>query len=198
MPPAQTVQENSRVVGFDLDGVIIDHTDNKIALARSFGVALTPNQTHSEILPRHMERSDYLELQNQLYDGTGIALSAPLLRGARETLVMLRERAIPFVLISRRRNPEHAIALLTARGLWGDLFTPQNTFFVESPEAKNVVGVREGVTHFFDDERRVLRAMPDISSRFLVDSFHLFDDEAEFPRMHDWGMIQDVLIPKSA
>ena len=197
MRSAQTIQAKPRVVGFDLDGVIVDHTENKIALARSYGVSLTPDQTHSEVLSAHMRHEDYIALQNQLYDGSTVALSAPLLAGARETLTLLRERNIPFVLISRRRNPENAIALLEARGLWGDLFTPENTFFVESPEAKNVVGVREGVTHFFDDERRVLRAMPDIPERFLVDSLHLFDDESQFPRMFDWSMIQDVLISKS-
>lgn len=181
-----------------MDGVIIDHTANKIALARSFGITLAPSETHSEILPTLMQHDDYIALQNHLYGGSDLALSAPLFDGALETLSYMRDARMPFVLITRRRNPEHAIALLNERGLWGEIFTEKNTFFVDEPEEKNVVGLREGVTHFFDDERRVLRVMQDIPERFLVDTHRLFDDESQFPRVFDWGMVRDELMLRGA
>lgn len=193
-----TVQGDRIVVGFDMDGVIIDHTGNKIALAESFAVRLRPEETHSERLPAKFAHNEYIAFQNELYGNSPFALSAPLMEGARDVLSLLKKNAISFVLISRRRIPEHAIALLQARGLWGDIFSEQNAFFVQSPSEKNIVGIREGVTHFFDDERKVLSAMKDIRERYLMDTFHQFNDETELPRVHDWEMIRNVLLSGGA
>ena len=181
-------------MGFDMDGVIIDHAPNKLALAGSYAVHLLPEETHSELLALKFARNEYLAFQNELYGNSAFALSAPLMDGAYDVLHTLRESAVRCVLISRRKNPANAIALLTERGLWGDIFTDQNAFFVQSPEEKNMVGVREGVTHFFDDERKVLRVMPDIQRRYLVDTFHQFNDETELPRVYDWNMVRDVIL----
>jgi hypothetical protein len=114
--------------------------------------------------------------------------------GAEETLRLLTARGIHFVLISRRKNPENAVTLLTRRGLWGTYFTVKNAFFVKSPDEKNIVAVREGVTHFFDDERKVLRVMPDVRNRFLFDSSRQFEDEKDLERIFDWEMIRRVLL----
>ncbi len=189
----KTVQRRPIVVGFDMDGVIIDHAPNKLALAESYAVHLRPEETHSERLAHKFARNEYLAFQEELYGNSAFALSAPLMEGALPVLESLRAHGTPFVLISRRRNPANAIALLDARGLWGNIFSEKNAFFVQSPEEKNVVGVREGVTHFFDDERKVLLAMPDIAKRFLVDTFWQFNDEQIFPRVHDWNMVRDVI-----
>lgn len=193
MMTEKTIQEECRVVGFDMDGVIVDHSRNKVTLAKRFGISLALADTHSEQLPTMMPHALYEDLQNELYGDSEFALSAELMDGAAETLRQLSERGIPFVLISRRRNPENAIALLARRGLWGTSFTTKNAFFVGSPKEKNGVAVREGVTHFFDDERKVLRVMPDVENRFLFDSFRQFEDEQGIKRIFDWGMVRSVL-----
>lgn len=190
----KTIQKTSHVVGFDLDGVIIDHSENKLVLARHFGVLVAPEHTHSEQLPKLMPPEAYLEFQNELYGDSDFALGAPLMTGAKDVLQLLRARQIPFVLISRRKRPAHAIELLRRRGLWGDYFTEQNAFFVGVPEEKNHVAIREGVTHFFDDERRVLRKMPAVRSRFLFDTFDQFDEDREFVRVFDWSMVKELFV----
>ncbi len=178
------------IAGFDMDGVIIDHAPNKLALAESYAVRLRPEETHSEILPSKFARNEYLAFQQELYGDSDFALSAPLMDGASPVLNEMKEKGIPFFLISRRWNAETAIALLRRRGLWGDIFNEANTFFVRTPEDKNVVSVRMGVTHFFDDERNVLRAIPDVTNRFLFDTFRQFEDEKEFGRIFDWEMLR--------
>lgn len=188
----KTIQDKRCVVGFDMDGVIVDHTPNKIALARRYGVALTLPDTHSEQLPKIMPRSVYIDFQNELYGDSEFAFSAPLMEGAEATLRMLADHRIRFVLISRRRQPKNAIALLTRRGLWGTYFTSQNAFFVGSPEEKNAIAVREEVTHFFDDERKVLRVMPDVDRRFLFDTFRQFEDDKDYTRVFDWEMLGQI------
>lgn len=189
-----TSQVKKIVVGFDMDGVIIDHVQNKLTLAGRYAVHLRPEETHSEILPTKFPREEYLALQDVLYGGSELALGAPLMEGAFAVLKEMKEGGIPFVLISRRRDPENAIELLSRRGLWGDMFNAQNAFFVNTPEEKNVVSIREGVTHYFDDERKVLRAIPSVKNRFLFDSFRQFNDEKEFERVFDWAMLRRSLV----
>ncbi len=189
-----TSQVKNIVVGFDMDGVIIDHVQNKLTLAKRYAVDLRPEETHSEILPTKFPRAEYLALQDVLYGGSELALGAPLMEGALAVLNELKSSNTPFVLISRRRDPENAIRLLSRRGLWGDIFNAQNAFFVSTPEEKNVVSMREGVTHYFDDERSVLRAIPSVKERFLFDSFRQFNDETEFERVFDWEMLRQILI----
>jgi phosphoglycolate phosphatase-like HAD superfamily hydrolase len=186
-------QSKNIVVGFDMDGVIIDHVQNKITLARRYAVHLSPEDTHSERLPARLSHHDYLSLQDELYGNSDLALSAPLMDGVADLLSWLQGSETHFVLISRRRNPENAIELLSRLGLWGEHFTERNAFFVREPEEKNVIGVREGVTHFFDDERRVLRAMPDIEMRFLVDTFNQFPDEPHIIRVSRLDGVKDIL-----
>ena len=188
----KTIQEGRHVVGFDMDGVLIDHSENKLALAKRLGIYVTPASTHSEHLPRVMPRALYEEFQNELYGDSEFALSAKLMDGAMELLQLLQDRNIPFVLISRRKKPENAIALLTRRGLWGPYFTPENAFFVGAPHEKNAVAVREGVTHFFDDERKVLRVMPDVPSRFLFDTFDQFEEDKDFIRVFHFKMVREL------
>lgn len=190
----KSIQIENIVVGFDMDGVIINHAPNKIVLAENFAVHLRPEETHSEILPGKFSPNDYLALQNELYSHSDLALSAPLMNGALEVLQELKAHSIDFVLISRRRDPKNAIELLSRRGLWGNLFSNKNSFFVRTPEEKNIVSIHEGVTHFFDDERNVLRAIPDVEKRFLFDSFRQFNDEKEFERVFDWQMLREIFL----
>jgi len=190
------IQEPKIIVGFDLDGVIIDHSANKLALADSYAVHLRPEETHSELLSKKFAPKEYLAYQDELYGNSSFALSAPLMEGAAEVLHEIKSRNIPFVLISRRRKPENAVALLARRGLWGNIFNEKNAFFVNTPEDKNAISIREGVTHYIDDERKVLRAIPDVKKRFLLDVFKQFEDEKEFERIHDWEMLRQIFIKK--
>ena len=33
-------QENKKIIGFDMDGVILDHTENKLLLAQKFNLSM--------------------------------------------------------------------------------------------------------------------------------------------------------------
>lgn len=188
-----TSQEDNFVVGFDLDGVIIDHTQNKMHIAARYGVTLTPDETHSERMRELFPHDIYREIQEQMYDDTDEALSAPLMEGAFGGLASLREHEIPYVLISRRKKPIHALHLLERRDLWGKYFTPENTFFVENMEDKDPVARELGVTHFIDDETRVLRLMPSVPHRVLFDVRGLFAASADFMPVKNWSELSYLL-----
>ena len=181
------------VVGFDLDGVIIDHTQNKMIIALRYGVLLSPEETHSERMVELFPRSVYREIQEQMYDDTDEALSAPLMEGAFSGLAKLREQNVPYFLISRRKKPIHAIHLLERRELWGTYFTPENTFFVEKPEEKDIVAKQLGVTHFIDDESRVLQVMPSVPMRILFDVRGLFHETDQYTHIKSWSDLAVLL-----
>jgi phosphoglycolate phosphatase-like HAD superfamily hydrolase len=175
------------VVGFDLDGVIVDHTQNKIVIAARYGITLSGPQTHSQKMIALIPQKLYREIQEQLYDDTDEALSAPLMEGAYSGLAKLRELGIPYFLISRRKKPVHAIHLLERRELWGEYFTPENTFFVEKPKEKDVVARQLGVTHFVDDESHVLEVMTSVKTRILYDARSLFEGTDGYVHVKSWS-----------
>lgn len=186
-------KKDSIIVGLDLDGVIIDHTQNKMRIALRYGATLRPEETHSETMRAMFDADVYHEMQSQLYDDTPEALDAPLMEGAFAGLATLRERGIPYFLISRRKDPMSALHLIERRGLWGEYFTPENTFFVESPEEKNDLAKMLHVTHYIDDEIGVLRAMSVVPCRILYDQRALFEDEKEFLHVRNWVEVVQVL-----
>lgn len=192
-PIYMTSQDSNFVVGFDLDGVIIDHTQNKMRIAARYGITLSPEGTHSERMGEIVPADIYREIQKQMYDDTDEALSAPLMEGAFAGLASLREHEVPYFLISRRKTPINALHLIERRGLWGEYFTPENTFFVEHMEDKDPVAARLGVTHFIDDERRVLRLMPSVPHRILFDVRDLFPDDNEITRVGSWSELSRML-----
>lgn len=166
---------SSRVIGFDLDGVIIDHTQAKVELARHFGIIISPEETRSDILKNIIPPNIISDFQAMLYENTDIlSASRPLVAGAREGILALREKNIPLILITRRRHGasrQQAEMILRHHSLWPDFFNPGNTFFVQSGEEKNIYAQKSGVTHYLDDELKVLSEMKDIPQRFLFDPF---------------------------
>ncbi len=189
----QASDELGCVVGFDLDGVIIDHTQNKIRFAARYGVVLTSEQTHSEVMGSYFPPELYREIKGQLYESSPEALEAPLMEGAFNTLAAVREAGIPYFLVSLQKNPMHATHLLEERGLWGTCFTPENTFFAGNAEGKHHHAKALGVTHFFDDEPNILQIMESVPHRVLYDPRGLFLEPKPYVRVSRWDEIADIL-----
>lgn len=173
-------------IGLDMDGVIIDHTLPKIRLAERYGITITPEQTPSEIMKTLLPAEAWKELQHTLYSDPAVAFASPVMRGARPALRELSEKRIPFALISRRKDPEIAKTLLKRSGLWGAFFHEENTFFVSAPEDKNVRARELGVTHYLDDELKVLDALAQVPNRYLFDKYGAFGERNTYPAIHSW------------
>src|SRR3989344_3296226 len=143
-------------IGFDLDGVLIDHTKIKIFLAAKKNIKLNPKQTQSEIIKALVPASVLKKIQYELYDHPKTSILSPLMPGVKTILNKLKKKNIKFALISRRKNQESAIRLMKLRGLWPNFFTKENSFFVTKAEEKNTQAKLLGVTHFIDDEKNIL------------------------------------------
>jgi len=156
-------------IGFDMDGVLVDHTEWKQILARRYGYTLTAAQTTSDAMRAIVADEHRSEIQRLLYQDDRYALSPALMPGARELLEELTHTGIRFSLISRRRDHDLARLLLEKHRLRPVFFSDVNTVFVGSVQEKADACARLGVTHYIDDEVQVLRALQSVPHRYLMD-----------------------------
>jgi hypothetical protein len=171
-------------IGFDFDGVILDHTNSKINLASAMGFEITPAQTPSDVFENHLPPEVVERIKLAIYKIPQIALTSELMSGAREVLGSLKERGIDFYLISRRKVPVVAEQTLVKLGLWNEIFDETNTFFVEDIEQKAAKAVELGITHFIDDEKKVLDIMNTVSTKILFDQHQI--SESNHPKVSSW------------
>lgn len=184
---------DNMIIGFDLDGVIFDHTQNKIRIASRYGYELTPEDTHAEVMGALFPPEIYKEIKSQLYDEPDDKVASPLMSGAYAALATLREKQIPYYLVSLQKNPMHAMHLIELHGLWGEYFSPENTYFVGNAEEKHKTARDLNVSHFIDDEPNILEVMTTIDNRILFDTRELFPEKTEYLRVKDWSELGKVL-----
>ena len=126
------------------------------------------------------------EFQNTLYDHPRFAFSTPLMRGIRVLLSDLNLKEIPIYLISRRKVPEIAVKILQKHFLWPKYFNKNNSFFVTKPEDKNKQAAKLGITHYIDDELKVLNVLSKVPHKFLFDPFNVFESSDYYTKIKSW------------
>jgi len=190
-------KNSKKIIGFDLDGVIIDHTAIKIKLAENFGYKLNPEQTPSEVLKQIVSKEPLDKIKHLIYDCPETGLCQPLVAGSFRGLERIKGEGISYFLISRRRAGSSlnlAMELLKKHELWPEYFNGKNVFFVSRSEDKNLKARELGVTHYVDDESEVLEKMPDVPNRFLFDKFNVWKDLDFCRRVATWEELTEFLV----
>lgn len=162
------------VTGFDMDGVIIDNTANKIKLAKRFGFDLKAEDTPADFIETVLPERILAKIRPLLYDDPVLALEAGTVAGAKEGLERVKNSGQTYFLISRRRNPGMAIRLLEKHGIWPTYFNAKNAFFVREPEEKNEHAIKLGIDLYVDDQPSVLEKLTAVKTRLLFDQFGKF------------------------
>lgn len=193
MTPKPSNARHKKVIGLDLDGVILNHAPMRLRLAKKRGFTLLPRQTPSSIIKRVVPLPHHRLIQYFLYSHPKVSLETPLMAWSKTGLKKIKDSKTPYFLISRRRESELAVKLLRLRGLWPTYFNPRNVFFVSQAEDKNLKAKELGVTHFFDDEPEVLEKLKQVKNRFLFDQFNVFK-KVPYHRVKNWKeLIASVL-----
>lgn len=169
-----TKKAGQKIIGFDMDGVIIDNTENKIRLAKKFGFDLKEGDTPADFIETVVPEDILAKMRPLLYDDPVISLEAHTLKGAKEGLLKVKNSGQQYFLISRRRNPNMAIRLLEKHGIWPAIFNEANAFFVREPEEKNEHAIKLGIDIYVDDQPSVLEKLPAVKTRLLFDRFGKF------------------------
>lgn len=173
------------IIGLDCDGVILDHTENKIRVAKQFGITLTAMETPTSLMRQKVSKPIRQQIQELIYHDPKIAFTAPLVVGVVEVLTQLKTRRTPFFLISRRRDPVVAQKILEHHRLWPRFFNEKNAFFVSEPEDKEKMCKQLGVTVYLDDEPDVLDILCSVKNRFLFDPLDVYS-ESLHTRVSSW------------
>ncbi|MBI2064097.1 MAG: hypothetical protein HYT66_00015 [Candidatus Yanofskybacteria bacterium] len=183
---------DKKVIGFDMDGVIIDHVANKLFVAEKFGIKVTKDQTPSDIMRELVPRATWENIQTKMFDDPTIALTPPLMPGVVNVLRKLKQNNVPYFLISRRKKPDRAIELLRVRGLWPKYFNERNSFFVMSKQEKDIKSSKLRLTHYFDDQNSVLKELLSVRNRFLFDNLKVFKRNP-YPTVSSWKEISELI-----
>ena len=185
---------SKQIIGLDLDGVIVDNTQNKIKFAKKLGFDLNPEDTPADFIETVLPKDTLSELQKLLYHNPQTALQANLISGAKAGLECIKKSGIKYFLISRRKDPELAASLLKKRGLWPHYFNAENAFFVSEPEDKNMKAIDLGVNFYVDDQPSVLEKLNGVPNRFLFDRFGKFNNlPFECVRISSWEQFLSFL-----
>ena len=185
-------QVDKKIIGFDMDGVIIDHTARKIALAKSFGFKLNKKETPPEVMKRLIPEPEYRKLQYFLYDHPETALLPSLMPGIKSVLARVKRSGLPYCLISRRQKSKMSQKLLEKHGLWPKYFNEKNTYWVKEISDKEVVAKKVGVTHYIDDDSRVLKALVSVKNKFLFDHLGVFKN-SPYRRVKSWKEVSKLI-----
>lgn len=182
---------DKKFIGLDLDGVIVDHTLAKIKLAKNYGFSLKPHETHPDIIKTIIKDPVLREIKRVLYEDPDFYKSSILINGAKDGLALIKKQNLPFVLISRRKNPKTSIQVLKFHKLWPKYFNSKNTFFVLNPEDKNTKAKEFGVTHYVDDQIGVLEKLVDVKNKFLFDNLGAIKNSDGYIRIKSWKELID-------
>lgn len=177
--------DNHIIIGFDMDGVVLDHTENKLLLAKFFNLNIKREETPSDIIKGLMPTQIYSKFQIMLNDDPKFRyLCSPML-GAKQALEKIMKLKMPYFLVSRRKKPLLALKILKYHGLWPKYFNRGNSFFVLTPEDKNTKAKELGITHYFDDQQTVLDKLTSIENKFLFDPLKVFKNPSPFRKVRD-------------
>ena len=175
-----------------MDGVIIDHSTRKIVLAKKMGFKIKRRETSSEIIKDLIPEPEYKNLQFMLYNDPKISLLSPLMPGVKPALYRLQKNGTPFFLISRRQEHGLSKKLLAKHGLWPRYFNKENTFFVKEVVDKEIMAKKLGITHYVDDEQKVLDALVSVKNKFLFDPLGAFKNPP-VRRIKSWKEISRLI-----
>lgn len=174
------------IIGFDLDGTLIDHSGVKISFAETHNVRLSPHETPSDVIKKHISKELLQKMQYYIYDDVLGGTTQTIMEGAVETFSRLQKEEIPFFFVSRRRtdvSQNNALRILAEGGILGTFIHKNRIFFAPTIKEKALIARAQGITHFIDDEADALHAMDPAMHRIFFDQFDVFGDEFPFPRI---------------
>lgn len=187
------IRKAKPVIGFDLDGVIIDHSKNKEIILKHLGLSIKKKDLAIDILGTRVPLELWGAIRKFLYDHPKHSQKPPTFKGIRNVFELLKKRNVEYVLISRRRGEKAAIALLKKRKLWPRFLNRKNTFFVEHVSGKHEKAKELGVSHYIDDQPSVLKELKSVKKRFLFDPYGSHDHARHYKKIASWKEFLDEL-----
>lgn len=171
-------------IGLDLDGVIVDHTRNKIRVAKSLGFLVREDQAHEAILKQLMPEKRYRELQERVYGA--MSLGAKPVPSAKTTIRRLARKGHDLFIVSRRGENAPGALLWIKRHRVLDSVPRRNVIFVSADAGKAPEVEKLGIEIFLDDKPTVLSYLETITHPVLFNNFRININSAGYAEVHSW------------
>jgi len=179
-------------LGLDFDGVIVDHTQTKIALAKNIGFKLRPEETASKVFKTMIPKKEYSSLKRKLY-GTFATTFRPM-SGVMRNLKRLHENNVKIFVVSRRKVGSRAAVKNWIQNQIGGIIEKDNIFFVERDVDKKDVCKKLGIDIFLDDKLEVLEPMLQIKKRFVFDPHNVHRKITGIKIIKSWDEFTENII----
>lgn len=174
-------------IGIDLDGVIIDHTVQKLALARELGFVLEPWQTNTNLMSKFVPAEQYQAMKEALY--MRMMDDTPAVKGALDFLEALPGEL--FIVSARKAESIRFVQdWMMRHGLYG-LIPADRIFFCNNKYEKRGHCERLGIDAFVDDQVKVLHNLPSSVRCILYDEHRIADKVALEQRVEVAGSWKD-------
>ncbi len=159
-------------IGFDLDGVLIDHKKNRVKAAHFLGYDNVSESMAVREIKTLIPEMDYKKIQEYLYDEA--TSEADIMVGVKKLWEGL-EGICDLYIISRRpklNSQKEALELLNKE----INFSKKNVFFVARDKDKNKIIKKFGIDVFLDDKLSVLEFI-ETAERFLFDEYRVYKEK---------------------
>lgn len=179
-------------IGFDFDGVIIDHTLAKIKKAKELGYFIDSSETSSERFKDIIPWRHRVLIQSYIYGKA--TLEASPVAGAIATIKELSGR-YNLVIISRRMIYSRIFAMKWLKKHNVLKYIPrQSIFFSLTDRAKNTIAKKVGASVFIDDKTEVLDAMSDVPHKILFDPYCVnCDQNNRWRKIKKWQEVPAIV-----
>lgn len=151
-------------IGIDLDGVLIDHNEHRLQLAREFGYEIEPWQVNTNVM-KDLMPDVYRVIQDRLY--ARLTETAPVAAGALEAIA-----AVPadFYIVSSRTP----VSIRFAQDWLGkyrfyDYIPAERVLYCGSADDKRSYCQRFRLDFFMDDKLSLLQKLPPTTRCLLFD-----------------------------
>lgn len=174
-------------IGIDLDGVIIDHTAHKLALARQFGFDLEPWQTNSNVMGEFVSAEQYRAIKEALY--MRMMDDIPAVKGAFDFLDALPGEL--YIVSARKSGSIRFVQDWMMRHDFYGLIPADQIFFCNNKYEKRGHCERLALDAFVDDQAKVLHNLPPSVECILFDEHRIADRIALEQRVEVAGSWKD-------
>lgn len=177
-------------IGIDLDGVIIDHTQNKIKIAESLKFKIKAKETQSEVLKKFLPKDKYIKLQKIIYNE--ITLNAPPMFLVFKTLENLSKNYKLFI-ISKRENNKSGLAWNWLKKYKIFKIIPkENIIFVTTAEDKNFWCKKLNIKIYLDDKIGILDILYSVPYKIFFNPHKILHNK-KYLEINSWQEFPKLL-----
>lgn len=170
-------------IGLDLNGVIIDHTQNRIKAGASLGFELSEEDTQSEALKVILTADKYKELKKIVFDN--MAQDSIPMVSAIETIKKLSEKYNPFIISQQdKEGSKITLSWLEKYNIF-NIIPKENVIFVEKAADKNIWCEKLNIKTYLDDKISVLNLLSYPKNKVFFNSFKVLNNSS-YIEINSW------------